>query len=64
MTEHNRLVSFLDKIWGLILILASGVVILFLLALSAGLAIVWFFIVFIAITTWLPILLAKLLGML
>ncbi|OGY67305.1 MAG: hypothetical protein A3I24_01610 [Candidatus Harrisonbacteria bacterium RIFCSPLOWO2_02_FULL_41_13b] len=64
MAECNRLVGFLDKIWGLILILASGVVILFLLALSAGLAIVWFFIVFIAITTWLPILLAKLLGML
>ena len=64
MAECNRLVGFLDKIWGLILILASGVVILFLVALSAGLAIVWFFIVFIAITTWLPILLAKLLGML
>ena len=64
MAECNRLVGFLDKIWGLILMLASGVVILFLVALSAGLAIVWFFIVFIAITTWLPILLAKLLGML
>jgi len=64
MAECNRLVSFFDKIWGLILILASGVVILFLLALSVGMIIVWFFIVFVAITTWLPILLAKLLRML
>ncbi|OGD24669.1 hypothetical protein A2819_02935 [Candidatus Azambacteria bacterium RIFCSPHIGHO2_01_FULL_40_24] len=64
MAERNRLVGFLDKMWSLILPLAGGVVILFLLALSVGMIIMWFFIVLASISAWLSILLAKLFGIL
>ncbi|MBI2446727.1 MAG: hypothetical protein HYV51_02825 [Parcubacteria group bacterium] len=64
MVERNRLIRFLNNIWGLILILTGGAVLLIMLALSFGVIIVWFFTALGSIAAWLPILLAKLLGIL
>ena len=64
MAERNLLIRFLNNIWGLVLLLAGGVVLLIALALSVGVIIMWFFIVLVSIAAWLPILLAKLFGIL